>query len=325
MVYRRRKKGRGLIKALIIGVILTFSIKAYKQGLFDEYITNDTVKNVLDNTVNVVDNKIDNTLENMGVNSSNSLIDNVTNIIGANTSNKGIHNNNSSYQNYKLNENVSFNKGQNFNNAKRNLVRIYAELSRKYNIKTLYCSCDIILYNNKLAIKSLRDCGYKIRHNKTRAERIEYEHVMPAHNFGHIRKCWVQGGRENCSKHDALFMAMEGDMHNLFPAIGEVNGDRSNYRMTYINSNRQDYGSCPMIIDSHNRMAMPPAPSRGMVARAYLYMEHRYGIKINQREKTIYQKWDQSYGVTPFECDRNKLISKIQGNDNPFITSKCNY
>ncbi len=321
MAYRRRKPIRNLVKIFTLAILLTFSIKAYKQGLFDEYITNDTVKNVLDKTVNIVDNKIDSTLSHIGVNNSSSLFDNVTNIIGISSSNKD----DKMQNNYTLNENVSFNKGQNFNNAKRNLVRIYAELSRKYQIKTLYCSCDIVLNNNKLALKNLNACGYKVRHNKARANRIEYEHVMPAHNFGHIRKCWVQGGRENCSKNDALFMAMEGDMHNLFPAIGEVNGDRSNYRMTYINSNRHDYGSCPMIIDSHNRAAMPPAPSRGMVARAYLYMEHRYGIKINQREKAIYQKWDQSYGVTPFECDRNKLISKIQGNDNPFITSKCNY
>ena len=40
---------------------------------------------------------------------------------------------------------------------------------------------------------------------------------------------WKDGGRKACSK-DPIFNKMEADMHNLVPAIGELNADRSNFR-----------------------------------------------------------------------------------------------
>ena len=35
---------------------------------------------------------------------------------------------------------------------------------------------------------------------------------------------------------------MEADMYNLFPAIGEVNGLRSNYPMTIIKGEEREFG-----------------------------------------------------------------------------------
>jgi len=62
-----------------------------------------------------------------------------------------------------------------------------------------------------------------------RASCIECEHVMPAENFGRHLQCWRNGGRKECKK-DVTFNTIKGDLHNLQPSIGEVNGDRSNYR-----------------------------------------------------------------------------------------------
>ncbi|MBK8327588.1 MAG: endonuclease [Moraxellaceae bacterium] len=36
-------------------------------------------------------------------------------------------------------------------------------------------------------------------------------------------------GRQCCESQDPVFETAHNDLHNLFPAIGEVNGDRSNY------------------------------------------------------------------------------------------------
>lgn len=55
------------------------------------------------------------------------------------------------------------------------------------------------------------------------------EHIVPAWTFGHQRQCWKNGGRENCANDDPVFKAMEADLFNLYPAVGEVNGDRSNF------------------------------------------------------------------------------------------------
>lgn len=62
------------------------------------------------------------------------------------------------------------------------------------------------------------------------------------------------------------------DLHNLVLAIGEVNGDRSNYKFTDWNGKPYQYGQCPMIVDFKARQVQPPKQARGAIARPYLYM-----------------------------------------------------
>ena len=35
------------------------------------------------------------------------------------------------------------------------------------------------------------------------------------------------------------------------------------------------------------------------------------------------QAWDKMYPPSNWECERNKLIEQIQGNDNKFVTHQC--
>ena len=37
---------------------------------------------------------------------------------------------------------------------------------------------------------------------------------------------------------------MEADLHNLVPAIGEINGDRSNFTFEHIDGEERVYGAC---------------------------------------------------------------------------------
>ena len=96
-----------------------------------------------------------------------------------------------------------------------------------------------------------------------RAQRIEWEHVVPAHAFGQSFKEWREGhpdcvtqsgkaykGRKCASKVNIEYRRMEADMHNLFPAIGEVNGDRSNYSMAILPGEPRLYGKCDVEISS---------------------------------------------------------------------------
>lgn len=50
----------------------------------------------------------------------------------------------------------------------------------------------------------LASCGYQVRKQQNRAERIEWEHIVPAWVFGHQRQCWQQGGRKNCVSSDPI-------------------------------------------------------------------------------------------------------------------------
>ncbi|MGR5470168.1 endonuclease, partial [Vibrio astriarenae] len=121
-----------------------------------------------------------------------------------------------------------------------------------------YCGCDI-KWQGKKGVPDLASCGYQVRKQAKRASRIEWEHVVPAWQFGHQRQCWQIGGRKNCSRNDKTFRSMEADLHNLTPAIGEVNGDRSNYNFSQWNGlDGVSYGRCEMQVNFKQRKVMPP-------------------------------------------------------------------
>ena len=86
---------------------------------------------------------------------------------------------------------------------------------------TLYCGCQWEWTGKSGGRIDLNSCGYRVRSQVTRAERIEWEHIVPAWVFGHQRQCWQNGGRKNCVGEDPVFRVMEADLHNLAPSVGE--------------------------------------------------------------------------------------------------------
>ncbi|MCH1929605.1 endonuclease EndA [Shewanella sp. A25] len=185
-----------------------------------------------------------------------------------------------------------------------------------------YCGCDIQI-KGKSWKPDLNSCGYQVRKQETRANRIEWEHVVPAWEFGHQLQCWQKGGRKHCADSSTKFNKMEADMHNLVPAIGEVNGDRSNFRFSQWNGKPEQYGQCDMVIDFKNRQAQPAPHTRGKIARTYLYMQKTYGLKIASQQLKLFKAWDKSYPVDTIECKRDNAIAKLQGNHNPFVQNAC--
>jgi deoxyribonuclease-1 len=190
---------------------------------------------------------------------------------------------------------------------------------------TFYCGCDFEWKGKKGAGKpDLKSCGYGVRKQLKRASRTEWEHVVPAWAFGHQLQCWQEGKRKNCSKNSPQFKAMESDLHNLVPAIGEVNGDRSNYKFSDWNGTPTKYGQCPIVIDFKKRQVQPPKQSRGAISRTYLYMADRYPFNLSKSQKRLMEGWNKTYPVSKWECVRNQRIEKVQGWGNPFVQSRCN-
>jgi len=206
-----------------------------------------------------------------------------------------------------------------FGQAKKEGYNIY-----KYHPYTFYCGCDIKWNGVKGAgTPDLDSCGYQVRKEEKRANRIEWEHIVPAWNFGHQMQCWQEGGRSNC-RQDFKFKKMESDLHNLVPAIGELNGNRSNYKFSQWNEDRgATYGQCSMRVDFKTKTAMPPVETRGKIARAYLYMSKEHGVKLSPQERKIMEAWDKQNPVTKWECERDYRISKIQGNSNYYVARQC--
>jgi deoxyribonuclease-1 len=158
---------------------------------------------------------------------------------------------------------------------------------------TLYCDAK---FDAKKKVTPPK--GFTTTKYLKRSKKIEWEHVVPAENFGRSFSEWRDGnkqcinskskafkGRRCAEKTNLEYRYMQSDMFNLYPAIGAVNALRSNYNFTMLPSEKSDFGSCAMKID--NRKAEPPEATRGRIARTYLYMEgayKRYKMSKSQRQ-----------------------------------------
>ncbi|ALV64637.1 endonuclease [Campylobacter fetus] len=193
---------------------------------------------------------------------------------------------------------------------------------------TFYCSnpYELKFINGKEKASITQDDKYYTPRNPTtkkgkeneRAKRVEWEHIMPAENFGRHLECWKNGGRKNC-KSDPTFKQMEADMHNLAPAIGEINGDRSNYRYGANLPKIGQYGNCEFEVDFEAKRAYPKQDIRGDIARAYFYMRDQYGINLSNQERRLMEVWDKQDPTDEWERIKNQRVYELQGNKNKFI------
>ena len=219
------------------------------------------------------------------------------------------------YEPYKSNS-ISFSK------SKKHLKKIYLQSNKNF---TIYCGCS---FDSNKQIDHT-SCNYSPHKDKNkRSHRLEFEHIVPAHALGKNLQCWKEPicekrnkkkykGRKCCSKISYEFKQMQSDMHNLFPSIGEVNGDRSNFVFGEIEGEERKYGQCDFEVK--NRISEPKEFIRGNIARSYFYMSHQYKMKISDEYEEMLREWHFSDPPDDWERDRNSLIEDVQGNRNPFI------
>lgn len=186
----------------------------------------------------------------------------------------------------------------------------------------LYCGCKWTWVGKSGGRIDAKSCGLKTRKQETRAERTEWEHIVPAWTFGHQRQCWQNGGREHCVDDDPVFRAMEADLFNLYPSVGEVNGDRSNFNYGMASGVAPQYGQCKTKVDFDQRAAEPRDEVKGLVARTTFYMFDRYQLSMSRQQQQLLTAWDKQFPVTPWEAERNKRIAAIMGHGNPFVTGQ---
>ncbi len=216
----------------------------------------------------------------------------------------------------------------NFREAKKIATRLHAGRGL-----TLYCRCR---FTGKKVDGS--SCGYQVARDAGRAGRIEWEHVVPAEAFGQSFVEWREGGPKcrhrgktyrgrKCAEKNPEFSRMEGDLYNLFPEVGEVNGLRSNFSMAEVGSLGKfagiTFGGCRARIFQSKFEPMDFA--KGTVARAYLYMDFAYpghGV-ISDKNRKLFDAWDKAFPVEPWECDLYRQIGKYQKNENPVLRERC--
>lgn len=214
-----------------------------------------------------------------------------------------------------------------FSKAKKTLER---QIYHDHRV-TLYCGA---AFDEKKDV-TLPE-GFTAAKHEKRAGKVEWEHVVPAENFGQAFAEWREGdaqcvdnrgkafkGRKCAEKVSREYRLMQADLYNLYPAIGAVNALRQNYNFQMLPGEKPDFGSCEMKIA--DRKAEPPIRSRGQIARTYKYMADAYAprYRMSRQQTQLMDAWDKMYQVDAWECTRAKRIEKLQGNENPFVKEKC--
>jgi len=217
-----------------------------------------------------------------------------------------------------------------------------AEKIHEGHAETIYCPCKYV--GDKILPET---CDYRPRTQHPGALKLQWEHVVPAENFGRSFKEWREGdpkcvgrnkkgkkirftGRKCAKKVSEEFRLMESDLYNIYPAVGDMNMQRSNIQMGEI-SDSEPFGTfggdkctARILFGDHERF-MPMNQYKGLVARTYMYMDASYpgrGILSDQRLK-LFIAWDKMFPPTDWECQRAEEIRKIQGNENSIVTAAC--
>lgn len=213
-----------------------------------------------------------------------------------------------------------------FSQAKKMLGKVYAD-----HRVTFYCGAEYDAQGNV----TLPD-GFTTPKHEKRADKIEWEHSLPAENFGQTFVEWREGspacvdnqgkafkGRKCAEKVSPEYRLMQADMYNLYPAIGAVNALRSNFNYAMLAGEPSTFGTCEMKIA--DRKAEPPVRARGQIARTYFYMQDAYGPRyhMSRQQDQLMQAWDRQYPVDKWECTRAKRIEALQGNENKFVKGPC--
>lgn len=219
--------------------------------------------------------------------------------------------------------------------AKRFAAEIWeAQLPGEGTYQSFYCGCTINRTGPSAGRVDTASCGYATQGDTTRAQRMEWEHIVPASALGANRACWTTGlpacrkddgtmeaGRSCCEKADPLYQMMSNDPVNLAPAIGEVNGRRSNLPFGLLPAGTGDtFGAqCSIRIDSGRDTVEPPPSRRGDIARVYAYMSRAYGLTLPQDTANLYTQWMQEDPVSAEEITINKAIAAQGHRPNPLV------
>lgn len=227
-----------------------------------------------------------------------------------------------------------------FDEAKKTLGGIYAAGNQHVD---LYCGCTFAAQPGHGMRVDLAACGYVPARDAARAERIEWEHAVPAAAFGHTFAEWREGhpkcvdghgkrfhGRKCARLASAEFARMEADLHNLFPVVGEVNGLRADLPMGLAGGANGTgggsagatsfrFGACASAIE--HGVFMPRREVRGDLARAWKYMDQSYPERglLDDAHRAVFDAWDKEDPPDAWERERNKRIAARQGNSNAFI------
>jgi deoxyribonuclease I len=213
---------------------------------------------------------------------------------------------------------------KNFGAAKGLLYdQVYADHS-----VTFYCGCS---YNQQGQI-DLDRCNLGPLAGIKGADRVEADHIFSVTEFGESRLCWrkpmafhecLAGGKplsgpDCCERVDSTFAAAHNDLHNLVPIEGALVSKRSLHHWGLVNGG-EHYGDCGIRFNPSIQRSQPMDSLRGDIARIMFYMSDTYGFRLSSQDTQLYITWNNADPPDPWEIERNRRITRIQGRGNHYI------
>lgn len=149
-----------------------------------------------------------------------------------------------------------------------------------------------------------------------RPKNINIEHVFPMSWVAWHLSC---GQRNDCRRSSDEFNRIEADLHNLWPALKNINKARRSHPFGIIKGENHFLRGCDFELDERRRVVEPRPQVRGEIARTMFYMADRYGLEIRPAQGKLLKQWSRQDPVDAEEKRRNDAIERIQGNRNPYI------
>lgn len=185
---------------------------------------------------------------------------------------------------------------------------------------TFYCDCEWSNRKTKLSTCGLE--GYFPKKERKRAGRTEAEHIIPASWLLKVNKKYRQcaldskrskdSKRDYCRKNDSDYKNAHNDLVNLYPAVGQINADRSNKPfLDEVKIKKEGYGRCNAT--SGKRGFVPPNNRKGDIARVAFYMSKTYRVIYSKRQQELFEEWDKLDPISEEERKHNGRIIKVQG------------
>jgi len=174
-------------------------------------------------------------------------------------------------------------------------------------------------------------CGLRFKVDPSEPEErpttwLSLEHAYAADWMADVFGC---ANRTECRRHPdpakkARFNHAEGDLHNLFPAVKNLNSARGKRLFGEIpgaGARELTIGDKTFTCDFQleGNLVEPRRVAKGNLARGILYMCAEYGFPVDPDMLVVLKKWNKSDKPTVFERKRNDLIAQVQGTRNKFI------
>ncbi|MEE9423347.1 MAG: endonuclease [Methylococcales bacterium] len=195
---------------------------------------------------------------------------------------------------------AQFNQSTSVQRSYRKIIPVFWNKVYPNGGKTLYCAHEF-------------DSGYH--------KEVNIEHIFP---MSWVMKGLRCGDRDQCRRTSERFRFIESDMHNMYPALSEVNKVRSAMAFGTIKGEKQlqidAAPNCDFEVDFRKRRVEPSPASQGEIARAMLYMDDTYSeLELFKRQRDMLIQWHRADSPSNLEKKRNDVIEELQGTRNRWV------